>query len=114
MIFLQHGAQLRGDALRKENRHSSSDPEEFDVRNGPQTTEDFLQPRVAKKKGVATRQKHIADFRVLFEILEGGLKFRVQFLFANPTHNSTARAVAAVTCATIGYQEKDTIGIAMD
>ncbi len=51
---------------------------------------------------------------MLFEIAERFLEIGVQFLFAHAADDATARAVAAVRCATIGHQKQNPVRIAMD
>ncbi len=114
MIFLQHLAKLGRDPLREKNRDARADAEEFDVRNRAQPAENFFQFRITEKKRVAAREEHVTHFGVFFEILEGGFKLGVQFLFAHPADDATARAIAAVARATIGHEKEDAIRITMD
>ena len=88
MIFLQHRAELRRDSLRQENRDARADAEKLDVRNRAQPAEDFLQLVIAEEQRVAAGEKHVAHFGVFFEILEGCLELRVQFLFADAAHDA--------------------------
>ena len=53
MILAQHGAELRRDALWKENRNPGSDSEELEMRDGTQALKNRLQARVREQKGVA-------------------------------------------------------------
>src|SRR5207237_8187347 len=96
MILRQHHAKLWRDSLREKNRHPRPDAEEFDVRNGPQTTEQILQFAVAKKERVASRKKHVADFSVLLQIAKGFFEISVQFLFPHSTDNAATRTIAAI------------------
>src|SRR5690349_12012191 len=113
MIFRKHCTQLGRDSLRKENRHTRADPQEFDVPDCTQSGQEFLEPVIAENQGVATTQKYVAYFGVRFEITERLLKIGVKFLFANPAHHSTTSAIAAVTRTPICYQEQDTIRVPM-
>src|SRR6266513_1417698 len=103
MIFRQHRAYLRCDALRQENRHPRADPQKLDMPDRSQTGQELVEPLVAENKSVATAQKHVAHLSVPFQITKRFLEICVQFLFADATHHAAARAVAAVTRATIRH-----------
>ena len=49
MIFLQHRAELRRDALRQENRDARADAQKLDVRDRAQAAQNFLELIVAEK-----------------------------------------------------------------
>src|SRR5204863_8477447 len=83
MIFLEHRAKLRCDALRQENWNARADPEKLNVWNGAEPTQDALEFFVAENEGVAAGEKHVADFGVLFEITERFFEIGVEFLYAH-------------------------------
>src|SRR5205814_2565698 len=114
MVFLKHGAKLRRDALRQENRNARADAEKLDVRNGAEPAQDALEFFIAENKGIAAGEKHVAHFGVLFEITKRFLEIGVEFLFAHAAHHATPGAVTAVTRTTIRDEKEDAIGISMD
>src|SRR5207253_9028940 len=91
MIFLQHRAKLRRDSLGQENWNARADPQKFDVWNRVQAAQNFLELIVAENERIASAQKHVANFGVLFEVTERFLEIGVQFLFANTADDATAR-----------------------
>ena len=73
----------------------------------------FLELVVAENQRVATGKKHVAHFGVFFEITKRFLEIGVQFLFAHATDDAAARAISAVTGATIGHEKEHAVRIAM-
>ncbi len=114
MVFGQHAAQLRGDALGEENGDAGADPEELNVLDVAQAAEEGLEFVVGKEQGIAAGKEHVPDFGVGFEIAESGLPFGVEFLLAHPAHDPAAGAVAAIGGAAVGDEEKDAVGITVD
>ena len=96
MIFLEHLAELRRDALRQKDRHSRADSDELNVRNRPDTTQQFLKLVVRKKQSIATGEEHVAHLGVLLEVCEGLVEIRVQLLFAGAAHHSASSAITAI------------------
>ena len=114
MIFFEHGAKLRRDALRQKNRNARADPEKLNVRNSAKAAENALEFFIAENEGVAAGEKHVAHFGVLFEITKGFLEIGVELLFAHAAHDATPGAVTAVTRTTIRDEKEDAIGIPMN
>src|SRR6266481_8628087 len=110
MMFGEHRAQLRRDALRQENRNARPDSEKLYVLNRPQSRKQLVDLVVAENESVPTAQEYVAHFCVCFEISERFLEICVQLLFANSADHAAPGAVTAVTGATICHQEQDAVG----
>ena len=52
MMFLQHAAQLRRDALRQEDRHAAADADELDVLDRPQTRQQRVELGIGEEQGI--------------------------------------------------------------
>ncbi len=111
MIFGEHRAQLRRDALRQKNRNPRADAKKLDVLNRPQSRKQLVDLVVAENESIPTTQEYVAHFCVCFEISERFLEICVQFLFANSADHTAPGAVTAVTRAAIGDQKQDAVGI---
>ena len=114
MIFLQHPHQARGDPLGERHRGPGADPEEFDVGDGPQSAQDLFQPLVLQQEGIASRQKHIPDPPMAFQILQGLIEIPLGDGSFVGSHQSSPGAVPAVGGALVGDQEQDAVGITVD
>ena len=68
---------------------------------------------VAENQGVAAGKKHVAHFRVLFQITKRFLEIGVQLLFAHPAHHPAARAIPAVARAAVRHQKEHAVRIPM-
>ena len=62
MIFLELGAQGRGDALRQEDGDAGADAQKLDVRNGAKAAEQMIELVVAEQQGVAAAQEDVRMF----------------------------------------------------
>ena len=113
MIFLQHLAELRGDALGKKDRHTSSNADKLDMRNRSHPAYQIPQFLVRKKERVASGKEDVAHFDVLLKIGECLVEIRVQFLFAGAAHHPAAGAITAVGSASVGHKEKDPVRISV-
>jgi hypothetical protein len=51
VVFFQHRAEFRSDALGQENRDARADADELDVRDGPQPGENPVEPVIGKSSG---------------------------------------------------------------
>src|SRR6266480_6590321 len=83
MMFGEHRAQLRCDALRQENRDPGADANKLDVLNRPQSRKQLVDLVVAENESITTAQEHVAHLSVLFEITECLFEICVQLLFAD-------------------------------
>ena len=113
MIFLQHLAELRRDALGQKDRHARSDAEKFDMGDAAETLEDFLELRVREEQGIASGKENVAHFVVFFEVAEGGFEVRLQLLLTDPADDAAAGAVAAIRGAAVRDEKKNAVRIAV-
>ena len=78
VVLLQHPALLGSNTLRHEDGHAAADADEFDVLDRPQAGEQRVELGIGEEQRITAREQHIADFRVAFEVAEGGLELDVQ------------------------------------
>src|SRR5205085_9471676 len=83
-------------------------------RNGTKAFEGALEFIVAENQSVAARQQNVPDFGVLFEVAKRLLEISVQFLFSDTADETAARAITAVTGATISDEKQNAVGITMN
>lgn len=114
VVFLEHGAELRRDALWKKHGDAGAYAEKLDVFDAVKAGENFFEFSVAKEKRVAAGEEDIADFGVLLKILKSRFKIGFEILFTRTADDPASRAIAAIGCATIRDEEEDAIGITMD
>ena len=74
----------------------------------------FLSRRIGKQQRVAAGEKHVADFGMLLQVIDGAVEIEFEFLFAHAADDAAARAVAAIGGAAVGDEKEDAVGIAMD
>ena len=113
MVFLDHVTESRRDALRETSWHTASDPDQFEVRNGPQSLEDALEKMVGQQERVAAGQDDVPHLRVSQEIVHDAVQLS---FFQEPglSHQPLACAETAVDRALVGNHEQDPVRIPMD
>src|SRR4029453_8840861 len=114
MVLLKHLAELRRDALREKDGPPCADSDKLNVRNGPDTTQQFFKLVVREDQGIPTGEKHVTHLGVLLEIRESVVEIRVQLLFAGAAYYSASGAITTIRSATIRYQEEDSVRVPMD
>ena len=88
------------------------DPDDLEVRDGPEPGEDGLEPAVVQQQRVAARHDDVPDLGVLLEVLERALELRHGDLFGI-AHLPAPGAEAAVAGANRRDQEERPVGIAV-
>ena len=114
MMLLEDGTELRGDALRQEDRDAGANADELDVRNRAEAPQQRVELLIGEKEWISAREQDVAHLGVLLEVGDRLVEIRMEFLLPRPTHHAGARAVAAVGGAPIGDQEEDTVGVAVN
>src|SRR5678815_5776608 len=112
MVLLHHLTEFRRDAGRQVRRDPTAEADNLDVRDLTQALEEVLEPPVGEHHRVAARHDHVADLRVLAEILEGRLVLVERDLFGVADF-AAARAEPAVRRADGTHQEECPVGISM-
>ncbi len=113
-VFTKNFGELGRDALRKKNRNPRTNPDKFDVLDGTETPEKRVQLGIREQQRVATRQQYIANLGMLLDILQTGFKLGMEIIGLGVGNQAAARAITAIRCTTIGHQEQDAVGVAMD
>ena len=106
--------ELGRDALRQEDRDTRPDPDELDVLDGAQTSEERVQLGVGQQQRVAAGQQHVADLGVLLDVLQARLELGMEIVGLGVGHQTAARAITAIRGATVGDQEQHAVRVAMD
>ena len=81
--------------------------------NRAQTAQQILEFFVAEEHRIAATEQHIADLRMLGDVGDLTVEFRVKVVATGVAHQSGSRAIAAVGRAPVGHQKEDPVGIAM-
>ena len=113
MKFLEHGAQVRRDALRQKNRNARADAQEFDMRDGAQAAEEVFQFLVGEQQWIAAAQEDVADARVLADVFNLAVELRVEIVAGGVAHQPRTGAVTAIGRAPVGHQEQHAVRVAM-
>ena len=113
MVFLQHCAQFRRNALRTDNRCTAADADNLHMRNRTKPSDYVFQFLVPDHQRVSATEQHIAHalrpfnvFQRLLDAVGGGLAVLL-------TCKTAAGAVPAVHRAHVGDQEQHTVRIAV-
>ena len=114
VIFLQHLAKLRRDALWQEDRDAAADAKKLDVLDLAQAAKDGFEFVVGEKQGVAAGKEDVANLGVFLQILKHLLEIGVELLFADATNDPGAGAIAAIRRATIRDQKQYTVRVTMN
>ena len=114
MIFLQHRAKFRRDALGQENGNACADAQEFQMRNGAKLAEQMLQSLIAEQQWIAAAQQNITNFGMVADVFDLLVELRMKIVTRGVAHKPRASAVTAVGSAPIGDQKQNAIGIAMN
>ena len=112
MVLLQYPAQLRGDPLGEMTRDPAADPDDLEVRDGPQALAELVDAPIGQEQRIAARHDHVADLDVLLQVAKRGLELGHGDLLG-VTHLAPPRAEAAIRGAHRGHEEQRPIGIAM-
>src|SRR5207247_10624760 len=105
MVLLQYPAQLRRDPLGEMTRHPTADPDDLEVRDDPQALAELVDAPVGKQQGIPTRQDHVADLDMLFEVAERGLELGHGDL-CGVTHLAPPGTEAAIRGTTRRHEEQ--------
>ena len=113
MEFLQHVAQLIGDAHGHEDRHARADAHDLDVRDLAQAGEDLFQDLGCQHERVAAGEQYIAHLGGMPQIFQLQLELGPREGGSWVTHDARAGAVAAVGSALGGDQHQHPVGVAV-
>ena len=113
-VLLEHLAQLRRDALRQENRDARADADELHVLDRAQPAEDVVELAIRQQQWIAAAQQDVAHLRMLLDVAQPPLVFRVEVVVLRIAHQPAPRAVAAIGGAPVGDQKQDAVGITVD
>src|SRR4051794_9864730 len=105
MVFREYRAKLGRNPLWQENRNPGPDSKKLDMLNRAQPRQQLVDLVVRKNERVASAQKHVPHFRVLFEITKRLFEVSVKFLFADSAHDATPCAIAAIRGAAVRHQK---------
>ena len=83
------------------------------MRNRPQPAQQILQLFIVQQQRVAAAQQHVADFRMLGDVVDLPVEIGMKIVAAGVAHQPRAGAIAAITRATVGDQKQHAVGIAM-
>ena len=114
MVLPQHAAQFPGDPLGEHGGHFRADSDELDMRNRTQVREDPVELVVAHEERIAAGNQHVADFRMVAEILESLRQAGLVGDDVALAHDPRTGAIAAIAGAEIEGQEQHAVRIAMD
>jgi len=114
VVLRQHGAEGGGDPLGEKDGDATADADELNVGDGVQTGEDFFEAGVREQQGVTAGEQDVADFRCVFEILEGCFPLGFKFLVGYTGDHSTAGAVATVGGTAVGDEKENAVWVAVD
>ncbi len=84
VILPEHPRQLRGDPLRKNGWHLGADPDELDMRDRPESTEDPVEFVLAQRQRVAAGNQDVADLGRSPQIVEGHFQAFFSFAMISP------------------------------
>src|SRR5690348_14090702 len=102
MIFPQHRAQTRRNALRKEDGNPRADSQKLDVRNCSQLAQQKLKFFVAKKERVTPAEQHVANRRRLANVIDLALELGMEIIAGGIADESGTSAVTAIGRAAVG------------
>ena len=105
-------AELGRDPLGQVAGDPAADPDDLEVRDGPEPGEDGLEPPVVEQQRVAAGHDDVADLGVLLEVLERALELRHRDLLGI-AHLPPPGAEPAVAGADRGDEEERPVGIAV-
>src|SRR4051794_39431940 len=88
MILPQHGAELWGYALRKENRDARANPQKFDVRYRTQTRQQIVKSLVTEQQRITSAEQHITHLGVVLDVLNLAVKLRMKVVSAGVADES--------------------------
>ena len=113
-VFFEDFGEGGGDALGEKDGDTGTDTNEFDVGDGAEFAEEVVEFVVGEQEGVAAAEEDVADFGVLADVLEARFKFGVEVVILGVGDEAAAGAVAAVGGATVGNEEEDAVGVAVN
>ena len=113
MVLFEHGAKLRGDPLRHDNRGSAAETDDFNMRHLAQLADDVFKLFIALHECVAAGKKNIANFGMIADIVETFLDLAIGNGGIMLPRKPAAGAVTAVHGALVGDKEQDPVRITM-
>ena len=114
VILPQHPAKLGRDPLRRHGRHLGPQTDKLDVLDPPKLGQNPLQPFVAQRQGISTREQHVADGRGFPYVIQGLLQPGLPGHDLTVAHDPRPRTVPAIGRAEIVHQQQNSIRIAMN
>ena len=112
VVLLDDFAELGGDALRQATRDARPDSDELQVRDRPQGLENAFQQVVGQQQRVASRQDHIADLRMFFQVRDGAIQLAL-FEKAGFAHQPLAGAEPTINRALVGHHQQHPVRISV-
>jgi hypothetical protein len=114
MVLLQHGAEFRSDALREKDGNAGADSQKFDVGNGAELPKQEIEFVIAQEERVTAAEENIADRWGAANVIDLFFEFGMEIISAGITDEPGAGAIAAVRGASVGDEEEDAVGVAMN
>ena len=113
MVFLEHVAEIVGDALGANHGGAAADADYLDMGDGAEAGNDIFQFSVAHHEGIATREEHVAHFGGTLDVLDALLDAVLRRLVILLACKTTAGAVAAIHGAHVGDEEQNAVRVAV-